>query len=310
MDLSNKARHLIKEQLTEWDLARKNYGGLKNFKTKSFDFWHYHIDVQFNPERIVSSAAKVDAKSIGDRPCFLCQKNLPSQQHGLPIDDRFIALVNPFPIFPEHLTIPNLDHTDQRIFENFGPMLDLAASLHEFVVFYNGPKCGASAPDHLHFQATKKGSLPIEKDYLNDNCCRTVLCTGGLTISYWPDYQRGIFTLSSKYKGQLIDSFYQVYRKLQTAQPYGEEPMMNILISFGQDGWVAHVVPRKLHRPTAYFETDEKQILISPASVDMGGVLIAPREEDFMKITKEDIKGIFGQVCYNARTVLKMIYEL
>src|ERR1035437_1866816 len=192
MELSNQARKLISDQKKDWDLARKNYDGLKKVKVKTFDFGHYKIEIQFNPERIVSSSAKVDAKSIEARPCFLCQKNLPPQQRGLAFDDDFIVLVNPFPIFPEHLTIPSIAHTDQRILGNFGSMLDLAEKLTDFVIFYNGPKCGASAPDHLHFQAGNKGFLPIEKDYNYRKCCQLVRKIGNVDLFYWPDYQRGI----------------------------------------------------------------------------------------------------------------------
>ena len=310
MEFSKKARELIREQIGEWDLAAKNYASLKKVKVKAFDYGDYHIDIQFNPERIVSSAAKVDAQTIEARPCFLCQKNLPAQQRGLTIDHEYIILVNPFPIFPEHLTIPNLLHTDQRIIGNFGSMLDLAAQLHDFVIFYNGPKCGASAPDHLHFQAGIKGFLPIEDDFLNDKCCQSVRKIGSVTISHWLDYQRGIFTLNGKDKVALVDRFNQIYKQLQMMEPQEVEPMLNILASFEHGEWVIHIFPRILHRPGQYFEEGVKQIILSPASVDMGGVLITPREEDFIKITEADVQDIFKQVCLNSQTVLTMIHQL
>src|ERR1035437_10234336 len=122
MNFSNQARELIRQQISEWDLAAKNYSSLKNVKVKTFDFCNYNIDIQFNSERILSSSAKVDAQSIEARPCFLCQKNLPCQERWLSFDNKYLVLVNPFPIFPEHLTIPFISHTDQRIFGNFGSM--------------------------------------------------------------------------------------------------------------------------------------------------------------------------------------------
>ncbi len=310
MDFSKKARELIREQIGEWDLATKNYASLRKVKVKTFDFGDYHIDVQFNPERIVSSAAKVDAKSIEARPCFLCEKNLPPQQRGLYFRNEYIVLVNPFPIFPEHLTIPNISHTDQRISGNFGSMLDLAAGLDDFVLFYNGPKCGASAPDHLHFQAGIKGFLPIETDFSNIECCKEVRRIGSVTISHWPDYQRGIITLNSKDRDQLIECFNQIYSKLQILQPNEVEPMLNILAIFEQGEWIIHIFPRTLHRPAQYFESGKMQLILSPASVDMGGVLIIPREEDFIKISKEDIRDIFNQVCMDSQSVLSLINQL
>lgn len=310
MDFSKQARELIHSQIGEWDLAAKNYGSLKKVKVKTFDFGDYHIDIQFNPERIVSSAAKVDAKSIEARPCFLCQKNLPTQQRGLSFDDEYLVLVNPFPIFPEHLTIPNISHTDQQIFGNFGSMLDLAARLNDFTIFYNGPKCGASAPDHLHFQAGIKGFLPIEDDYSNEKCCLKVRKIGNVTISHWPDYQRGIITLSSNEKVGLIDCFNQLYSKLQVLHTNEVEPMLNILATFDEGEWIIHIFPRTLHRPAQYFETGDKQILLSPAAVDMGGVLITPREEDFIKITETDVMDIFKHVCMDTQSILNLINQL
>ena len=310
MNFSKKARELIRSQIVEWDLAAKNYSSLKKVKVKTFDFDDYHIDIQFNPERILSSAAKVDAQSIEARPCFLCQKNLPPQQHGLLFENEYLVLVNPFPIFPEHLTIPNLRHTDQRIKGNFGSMLNLAAGLDDFVIFYNGPKCGASAPDHLHFQAGIKGFLPIEADHLNDNCCREVRQINSVTISHWPDYQRGIVTLKSNNKSDLADCFDRIYAKLKVLQPDEAEPMLNILATFENGYWAIHIFPRTLHRPVQYFETGHKQIVLSPASVDMGGVLITPREEDFNKISADDVKDIFKQVCSEPQAVLTLINEL
>ena len=310
MEFSKKARELIREQIGEWDLAAKNYASLKKVKVKAFDYGDYHIDIQFNPERIISSAAKVDTKSIEARPCFLCEKNLPAQQRGLYFKNEYIVLVNPFPIFPEHLTIPHISHTDQRISGNFGSMLELAAELDDFVLFYNGPKCGASAPDHLHFQAGIKGFLPIETDFLNNKCCKEIRRIGSVTISHWPDYQRGIISLKSKDRDNLIECFNQIYSKLQILQPDEVEPMLNILAIFKQGEWIIHIFPRTLHRPTQYFETGERQFILSPASVDMGGVLITPREEDFTKISKEDIRDIFNQVCLEPQAGLKLITQL
>jgi ATP adenylyltransferase/5',5'''-P-1,P-4-tetraphosphate phosphorylase II len=310
MDFSNQARELIRQQIGEWDLAAKNYSSLKNVKVKTFDFGNYHIDIQFNSERILSSSAKVDAQSIEARPCFLCQKNLPLQQRWLSFDNKFIVLVNPFPIFPQHLTIPFISHTDQRIFGNFGSMLELASNLDDFVIFYNGPQCGASAPDHLHFQAGNKGFLPIEDDFTNKIFCCEVRRIRSVTISYWPDYQRKIITLNGNDKVDLIDCFNQIYSQLQVLQPNEVEPMLNILASFKNGEWIIHIFPRTLHRPAQYFEKGAKQIVLSPAAVDLGGVLITPRKEDFDKITKGDVIDIFKQVCLEHSIIMKLINEL
>ncbi|MCK5701005.1 MAG: DUF4922 domain-containing protein, partial [Cyclobacteriaceae bacterium] len=283
MNISAQARQLIKDQQQEWELARKNYAGLKNVKIRKLAFDGFDIMVQFNPERIRSSAAKVDAKSIEARPCFLCRDNLPKEQRGIPVLDNYLILVNPFPIFPEHLTIPHLSHIDQRIEDKFADMLELAKSLEDFIIFYNGPKCGASAPDHFHFQAGIKHFMPIDKDYKKASNIYEVKTENGTEIIRWSDYLRTILTFSGKDIALLCTHFNLLFSKLKKLHPEELEPMLNILASWETDRWTIHVFPRQLHRPWQYFEKGDKQILLSPASVDMGGVLITPREEDFNK---------------------------
>ena len=307
MDISSEAIQLIQDQREEWDLAGKNYESLKKVKVKSFDFGNFKIDVQFNPERIISSSAKVDSRSIEKRPCFLCRENLPPQQRGIAFNNEYNVLVNPFPIFPKHLTIPHFTHTNQRIKGHFGSMLDLSAGLNEFTIFYNGPKCGASAPDHLHFQAGIKGFLPIEKEFKEGRCTQLVKQTRDVSISTWNEYLRGVITLQSGSRNGLIEIFRQIYSQLEAINAGEEEPMLNILATYDDEEWIVHIFPRILHRPEQYFESGEKQILLSPASVDMGGVLITPREEDFNKITQEDVSDIFRQVCMDPIIVQEVI---
>jgi ATP adenylyltransferase/5',5'''-P-1,P-4-tetraphosphate phosphorylase II len=297
MNISEQARQLIKEQQQEWELARNNYAGLKNVKSRKLAFDGFDMVVQFNPERIRSSAAKVDAKSIEARPCFLCEQNRPKEQRGILLLDHYHILVNPFPIFPEHLTIPHLDHTDQLIEGKFGDMLDIAKALEDFTVFYNGPKCGASAPDHFHFQAGIKRFMPIERDYRNGSFFHYSKSVGTVDIIKWTDYLRTILTFSARDNDQIISLFSKLFVELKALQPEEAEPMLNILASFQGSRWTVHIFPRQLHRPWQYFEKGEKQILLSPASVDMGGVLITPREEDYDKISMKDTEDIFRQVC-------------
>jgi len=297
MTISEQARALIKDQQKEWELARKNYAGLARVKSRKLAFDGYDMVVQFNPERIRSSAAKVDSKSIEKRPCFLCQENLPKEQRGIAVLDRYMILVNPFPIFPEHLTIPHINHIDQLIEERFGDMLELSKLLEDFTVFYNGPKCGASAPDHFHFQAGIKRFMPIEFDYRKGLFFHDATQRNGVEVISWTDYGRSIISYSGREMDSLVTEFNLLFVELKSMQPEEVEPMLNILCSYYKSRWHVHVFPRKLHRPWQYFEEGEKQILLSPASVDMGGVLITPREEDFDKITTLDAQSIFDQVC-------------
>lgn len=297
MKISEQARQLIKDQRNDWELARKNYVGLKNVKVRTLPFDGFDILVQFNPERIRSSAAKVDAKSIEERPCFLCQHNLPKEQIGLPILDNYQVLVNPFPIFPEHLTIPHLDHINQQIEGNFADMLELAKVLEDFTVFYNGPKCGASAPDHFHFQAGIKRFLPIERDFKKGSFFHYTKSINNVDVIKWTGYLRTILTFSGRDKLQVTLLANRLFNELKKLQPEEVEPMLNILASYENRRWTVHVFPRQLHRPWQYFDEGEKQLLLSPASVDLGGVLITPREEDFKKISMTDVQDILEQVC-------------
>ncbi len=298
---------LIRSQVADWDLAAKNYRGLASVVTRSIPFTSHEIIVQFNPERIRSSAAKVDAKSIEARPCFLCRQNLPAQQHGVPFGDQYMVLINPFPIFPRHLTIPSVHHVDQLIDGRMGDMLELAKALDGFTVFYNGPKCGASAPDHFHFQAGARGFMPIEIHFNQKKLCYPIKNHRGVSIWGWHDYLRGTITLTSTRKDDLVTCFTHIYAKLKAQQPGEVEPMLNILALFVDNQFVVHLFPRRLHRPTQFYEQGEAQILLSPASVDMGGVLITPREEDFNKISAGDVRSIFEQVSFTQNEAEQLI---
>jgi ATP adenylyltransferase/5',5'''-P-1,P-4-tetraphosphate phosphorylase II len=288
---------LFENQLRDWELASVNYHDLNKIRVKVFSFENFEISLQFNPKRMLSSAAKVDARSIEARPCFLCSHNRPVQQQGIIFRDDYIILVNPFPIFPKHLTVPSLVHRDQRIRENFADMLHLSRALPGYVVFYNGPLCGASAPDHFHFQAGLKGLMPLERDFSDPGRCIFLEKRDGIKLYRWQQYLRNLLTMQGKDLPALTGFFNKLYAQLQALQTGSGEPMMNILAWFENDEWVVHVFPRKMHRPSQYFEEGSRKIVISPASVDLGGAFIVPRQEDFEKIGSGDIADILRQVC-------------
>ncbi|MFH0843040.1 MAG: DUF4922 domain-containing protein [Bacteroidota bacterium] len=307
MVFKEKIDELFTTQLRDWELARVNYAQLERVSTRKIDFGTFEVFIQFNPERIRSSSAKVDAKSIGDRPCFLCEKNRPPEQRGVSFSNSLTALVNPFPIFKRHLTIPSELHSDQRIRNNFITMLSLAEELPSFTVFYNGPECGASAPDHFHFQAGSKGFIPLEKDFHSGKHTNLVSGKEDLGIWLWNGYKRGIITLTGNDGSSLSGVFAQLFDKFSDIHPEKPEPTLNILAAFSEEGWAVHVIPRKKHRPSQFFIEGKYQILVSPAAVDLGGVIITPREEDFSKITKADVEDIFGQVCFSEDELLCII---
>ena len=293
--MNQTIQNLITEQLTSWETARNNYEALSTVKVKELNVKGVPYKVQFNPARIVSSGAKVDAKTIQERKCFLCPANLPPVQKGVPFKEHYNILVNPFPIFPRHLTIPEQAHVDQRIASRMEDMLDLAQALTDYVIFYNGPKCGASAPDHAHFQAGNKGFLPIEKDWRNQ-LAEKVADYQNATLWYMNDAPRATLVIESSSKEDATHLFEIIYRSLEV-KPGEEEPMMNVLALYEDEKWVVFVFPREKHRPACYTAEGEANLLSSPASVDLGGVFITPVEKDFLKITAEDIAQILSEVC-------------
>lgn len=306
--LSQDIKALFTDQLENWPQAKANYEALKNIKSKDFDFGKYSIRVQFNPARIQSSAAKVDAKSIQERKCFLCPANLPSEQKGIPFGSAYQVLVNPFPIFPEHFTIPTYQHTDQLILDRFGDMLDLAREIDDNTIFYNGPKCGASAPDHAHFQAGVKGFLPIEKD-INRISKEIIYSKEGITVYAITEYLRNFFLLQASDKDLAFSFFKQLYTMLDMKDD-DKEPMMNIVAWYEQNEWYIAVFPRAKHRPDCFYAEGDDNLLISPASVDLGGVFITPLEKDFLKITEKDIETILKEICIDDTKMQSIIQEI
>ena len=295
--IAERAKGLIAQQKENWELAQNNYNDLSKIEKNIFEFNKFRIILQFNPGRLVSSSARVDIMSIENRPCFLCTDNLPPEQKGFIYKDDYLILVNPFPIFEEHFTIPTLKHQPQEIANSFSNMLDLGKDLGKyFSVFYNGPKCGASAPDHLHFQACTKNIMPIENE-LN----KTISDKGALlyedtnsAVYGISGYLRNFFLINANKKESAILQFENLQTVIKDIFVTSDEPMMNIVVLFDET-WKVLVFPRAKHRPAQYFLEGNDRLLISPAAVDFGGQLIFPREEDFNKISKDDIKNIFTQ---------------
>lgn len=301
---SEQVQELFKVQLENWQLARENYLALGRIKTKRFQYDDFEIHLQFNPARLVSSAAKTGNKSLKERKCFLCPANLPEEQRGLPFGDDYQVLVNPFPIFPEHFTIPLLKHLPQSLSTRFEDMLDMATALDKYVIFYNGPRCGASAPDHAHFQAGNKGFLPIEKEWKSID--KELLWERtGLKLYTLKNYLRSVLIIESEHKTDAAELFKSVYEMLEV-KAGEEEPMFNVLTWREEDKWIVCLFLREKHRPACYSIEGDGNLLLSPGAVDMGGVLIIPLEKDFEKITKEDVSTVFREVRLNDMDKLSM----
>lgn len=280
-------------QMEKWADARHRFRDLKHVETHQLSD---QLKVQWNPARIVSTGAKIDKKTLVDRPCFLCDKNRPKEQISKQIDERFLLLVNPFPILPVHFTIPARKHQPQSIYKNYGEMHRFLSLHSELMVFYNGPKCGASAPDHLHFQAGTSGILPLQANWqrLSRNLTDIISLNDDEKIALIHDFVVPAFVIISKSE----DSDEALFQRLYKSMPVrGDEtePMMNIIAWRKGDEYISVVIPREKHRPEAYFAEGDAQMMVSPGALDMSGLIITPREEDFRKLTEESATAILQE---------------
>ena len=303
LDFGARAHQLLVAQREEWPMLRRDYASLPAVQARAIDFDGFKIVLQYNPARLISSAAKVDAKSVRERKCFLCSPNLPRDQRGLDFGREYVILCNPFPIFPEHFTIPHREHRAQKISGSLDVMLDLAKQMSSrYTIFYNGPRCGASAPDHLHFQAGSRGFMPIDREY--EAIARRgvrLAETRAFGVVAVENYLRRFVSIESNDPEMLAKVFAAVESALQQIAGSGdEEPLMNVLATYDNDAWRVIIVPRARHRPSFYFAEGEEKILLSPAAVEMGGICAVPLQKDFKRLDREHLVQAFGEVTLSA----------
>jgi len=308
--LQQEIEKLYSEQLTEWAQFREQVLRLNEVQTHTFDFGNYVIKTQYNPARAISSNAKLDEKSIADRKCFLCPENRPAVQRGVRLNENFVALVNPFPILKEHFTIPLTQHKKQEICPYLNDMLDFARMLPDFTVFYNGPKAGASAPDHMHFQAVKKGQLPFEQEYRQIEKFSWKYKAG--KVNTLLNYGRDCVLIQSASKEIVHTLFSSIYTTIGQRENYNSdsttfrpfdpstssEPMMNVFVLFENEEWNLFIFPRKAHRPSCFFAEGEDYKMISPGAIDIAGIFVLPRKEDFDSVDEAVISDVLRQVSF------------
>ena len=295
-------------QLEKWDDARHRFRDLKHVETKKLS---EEVRLQFNPARIVSTGAKIDKKTLGERPCFLCDKNRPKEQMSQQIDERFHLLVNPFPILPVHFTIPARKHQPQAIYKSYGEMHRFLSLHSELMVFYNGPKCGASAPDHLHFQAGTSGILPLQANWqrLSRNLTDVISLNDEEKIAVVRDFIVPAFVIISKSEESDETLFHRLYKSMPMRGDE-TEPMMNIIAWRKGDEYISVVIPREKHRPDAYFAKGDAQVMVSPGALDMSGLIITPREEDFHKLTEESATTILQECGISTEKMNSIVTKL
>ena len=295
-------------QLEMWEDARHRFRDLKHVEVRQLSD---QLKVQFNPARIVSTGAKIDKHTLDERPCFLCERNRPKEQMTKQIDDHFQLLVNPFPILPVHFTIPATKHQPQSIYRHYGEMHRLLSLHSELMVFYNGPKCGASAPDHLHFQAGTSGVLPLQTNWqrLSRNLTDVISLTDEEKISVLRDFLVPAFVIISKSEDSDEELFHRLYRSMPMRGDESE-PMMNIIAWRKGDEFISVVTPREKHRPDAYFAEGEAQMMVSPGALDMAGLIITPREEDFSKINLDKATALLRECGISAEKMEAIVSNL
>jgi ATP adenylyltransferase/5',5'''-P-1,P-4-tetraphosphate phosphorylase II len=272
---------LLQRQARAWPQFAKGLEGLARAITRRERIDWFEVFVRHIPHRAASTTAPVDRESVARRPCFLCPANLPAEEEGLPFDEDFTIYCNPFPIVERHLTITHREHRPQRIENRLGTMLDLAAALPGYFVIYNGPECGASAPDHLHFQAGARTVFPIERE---------TAAIAGLTV---PNYGRSLLRFRGPDRSAMIDAMDRAIELLAAATAKKPEPMLNLAVFHERGEWTACLFPRAKHRPEV-FHTGE--LTVSPASIDLCGIFVVPLARDFERITGAAIAAIFREV--------------
>ena len=328
----------VGDQLSVWPLAAANFRALKNVETRSLTVGGLEVRLQHNPARIRSSAAKVDKASLQARKCFLCAENRPPEQRHLEFEGRkerkYDVLINPYPIFPNHLVIARNIHTPQSIWHRMTDMTDLARHHPSFTIFYNGPKCGASAPDHFHFQACPHGLMPLEADIDKDidlmqasgetpEALDYVTSVQDANLYHYGKFTRGVFVLTARTSKSMAKLFYRLVDCLP--QREGEtEPMFNLLcwyrkspsqkllgISHGRFGeYRAVLLARDKHRSHHYFSDGPDHLTMSPGCADMAGLFIVPNEEDYAKLNAHLLEEMLSEVSVSETVEKNIIWKL
>ena len=316
---NNKVLHkFVGDQLSQWPMACGNYRALKNVKVREVEAGGLAVKLQFNPARMISSAAKLDKATLAARKCFLCSENRPAEQAKLKFEGRkgkkYHILVNPYPIFPEHLVIAAVRHTDQSIWHRYIDMLDLARKYEDFTFFYNGPKSGASAPDHHHFQAAPKDLIPLRNDVDHlcegsDDSLKYLTSVQDASLYHYEKFTTGIFVIRSETAKSAAKLFY----RLLDCAPVGDgetEPQFNLFTYRADNEFRSIVVFRSRHRSHHYFSDGPDHLTMSPGCADMGGVFIVPVAEEYEKLTPELLEEMIAEVSVDKETEARIIWRL
>lgn len=295
-------------QKKSWPAFTDACRNLESIRTRQLSCGRYDVTLQFNPARVVSGSAPVDPESIRKRPCFLCRGNLPPGQHGILYRNRYMILCNPAPIFDRHFTVVTLKHQPQDIMSSLSWLLQLATDASpDYTVLYNGPACGASAPDHLHFQMIPSGTLPLLKE-LNE--LPPVKVGTGVQIYAGKGFDRAVVVLASEDTEALKEQFVHLLKSAQDVFTTNDEPPVNVFCDHDKGCLRLTVFLRRKHRPDAYFAVGDKRIFVSPGAIDMAGVIITPLLKDFENLNCDTIRNIYREVSPDEETLEKIFRAL
>ena len=296
----NKIHKFVGDQLSRWPLACDNFRALKNVQVREVEVGGLKVKLQFNPARMVSSAAKLTKEAIAKRKCFLCQEHRSDEQIMMKFEGRkgkkYHILINPYPIFPDHLVIAMDRHTDQSIWHRYIDMLDLARKYADFSFFYNGPSCGASAPDHHHFQGAPKGLMPLENDVdAKLDSLKEVTSVQDARLYHYDNFTNGIFVIRAETAKSAAKMFYRLLDCAKTHEG-DNEPRINLFTYYRDGEFRSIVVFRRCHRSHHYFSEGPDHLTMSPGCADMAGVFIVPVEEEFHKITPQLLSEMLSEI--------------
>lgn len=310
--LAGLSAALLQKQMHNWPALAEGYAAMEKSLVREIDGGNWKVRVQCNPRRIVSTGANLDPEAVKKRPCFLCPRNLPVEQEAIRYRKDYNLLCNPAPIFPGHLTIASRRHIPQELRKNLETLLLLAEDFGPgTTVFYNGPKAGASAPDHLHFQAAPSSLMPIEDEAFRMWGKAEVKTMDGVTVTRTVGLARGVIVMEASRTAAACDAVARIMDSMGSFLKVSEgEPPLNIFCGRVGETWRLLLFPRIKLRPEAFFYEGEKQIVVSPGAADMGGVVIAPRERDFHLLTAELIADIYREVAFGDDATEKILSKL
>lgn len=302
---------LLSEQKKVWLDLLKGYESLKDLRERSISCSGFSVRLQHNPGRIKSSTADVTQKNANERRCFLCLNHLPEDQKGILYRNEYLILCNPMPILTAHLTVSHMDHRYQAVDEHIDALLHLMVDLGpDWAVLYNGPKCGASAPDHLHFQAALSGQMPIEKDIRKQKRLALAKQMGAVLLYRVKGLGREVMMIEGDDPVAVGTAFNGFLKVLKKSLLLDEEPMMNIVGFYEEWRWRLVIFPRRKHRPNAFFKEGNDRVVVSPGVIDMAGVLVTPVERDFERLDAAAVEGIYREVSLEGKTVERAINAL